>query len=424
MSTKKEAVSLVVITLLIVILIYSSLSKFNAFGQYPEIKYDSYEHCTYTGQYPPVDDLPWGSNCCGYKNTDKSIFGTVTPPVMVCQICKGVGLQKQCFPPHQRVDATLRPAGPQQPPPNPPSAPPTALFNSSPGAGQFNAPITTTTGGSNTSNPSNNNTTTGGSLNTLRGTSSATRTLMNGNSPAASAPQPSIPYSTTINSTSSAMKAIRGINGGGSSSSPTGYCSVHGQSNCVPCDPTLPNGLYNCIPQSQWHPTPASTGLPVIQQPGTIPENNAANPGNSEQQPQQQQPTSTTTCPDGSQPDANGKCPSSTATTNNTAGLLNKAPTDHTERCFAIVKGGGQVCKPSGTTNTGEPVLCPDGSQPDANGKCPSSTTSSTNSQQLAPSSSTPPEQHHHKGKNLSSEGGSTTKKGNNNNDVSSSPPT
>ena len=67
-------------------------------------------------------------------------------------------------------------------------------------------------------------------------------------------------------------------------------------------------------------------------------------------------------------------------------------------------------------------TTCPDGSQPDANGNCPSSTTT-TNNQQLVPPSSTPSEQHHHKGKNLLSGGESTTKKGNNNNDVSSSPP-
>ena len=45
-------------------------------------------------------------------------------------------------------------------------------------------------------------------------------------------------------------------------------------------------------------------------------------------------------------------------------------------------------------------TMCPDGSTPDANGNCPTSTT--TNNQQLAPSSSIPTEQHHHKGKNLS----------------------
>jgi hypothetical protein len=146
MSSNKEAITLVVITFLLVVLIYSSVAKFNAFGQY-----GSYEHCTYTGQYPPVDDLSWSSTCCGYKNTDNSILGKATPPIMVCQICKGVGFQKQCFPPHQRVIATLRPAEPQQPPPppKPPSAPLTALFNTSPGASQFNAPLPT---GGNTSN--------------------------------------------------------------------------------------------------------------------------------------------------------------------------------------------------------------------------------------------------------------------------------
>ena len=51
MPANKEAMTLVVISSLFVIVIYSSVVKFNAFGQN-----GSYEHCTYAGQYPPVDD--------------------------------------------------------------------------------------------------------------------------------------------------------------------------------------------------------------------------------------------------------------------------------------------------------------------------------------------------------------------------------
>ena len=113
MPANKEAMTLVVISSLFVIMIYSSVVKFNAFGQN-----GSYEHCNYMGQYPPVDDLFWTSNCCWSKTADSGILAKATPPIMVCQICKGVGFQKQCSPAHQRVIATLRPAGPQQPPPN------------------------------------------------------------------------------------------------------------------------------------------------------------------------------------------------------------------------------------------------------------------------------------------------------------------
>jgi hypothetical protein len=152
----------------------------------------------------------------------------------------------------------------------------------------FNAPITTT--GANTSNPTNNNTTTGSSLNTIRGSgSSATRSLINGNSPAASGPQPQLPYSTTINSSSAAMKATRSLY------SPTGGC-IPGGNTCVPCDIGLARIGANCIPSGDWHPRNGLPPLSTLQQ-------------------QQQQPTTTTLCPDGSQPDANGKCPTTGGTT-------------------------------------------------------------------------------------------------------------
>jgi hypothetical protein len=149
--------------------------------------------------------------------------------------------------------------------------------------------------------------------------------------------------------------------------SPTGGC-IPGGSTCVPCDIGLSRIGANCIPSGDWHPTNGLPPLSTLQQ--------------------QQQPTP----------------PPSTTTLPPSAGLLNKAPTDHTERCFAIVKGGGPVCKPSGTANTGGPVttvLCPDGSTPDANGKCPTSpNTTTTTNQQATPTPTTI--QHHHKGSNVS----------------------
>jgi hypothetical protein len=380
MPSSIEAITLVIISSLFVIVIYSSVAvKFNAFGQY-----DSYEHCVYKGQYPPVDDLSWSSNCCWYKNTDTGVLAKATPPIMVCQICKGVGFQKQCSPANQRVIA-IRPAGPQQPPPAsppppgstlgpPPSTlsqqqqPPTTTLcpngstpdangncpssntiqqiapltstpsnNTTPSSGllngripttnTLNAPITTT--GGNTSNPSNNNTT-GGSLNTIRGASSATRSLINGNSPAASGPQPPLPpYSTPVNSSSAAMKAIRGVY------SPTGGCDRSRTDKCIPCDPGI--GSPYCVPSSEWPAgpycipgvisthciptTPSKNKIGAIGPPANIlssQSGNTGNTGNTEQQQptqqQQQQPTAAI-CPDGSQPDANGKCPSTSGTT-------------------------------------------------------------------------------------------------------------
>jgi hypothetical protein len=47
----------------------------------------------------------------------------------------------------------------------------------------------------------------------------------------------------TANST--AMKA-------GFVHSPTGYCSVVSRTTCMACDPGLPEGRYNCIPEEDW----------------------------------------------------------------------------------------------------------------------------------------------------------------------------
>jgi hypothetical protein len=77
--------------------------------------------------------------------------------------------------------------------------------------------------------------------------------------------------------------------------------------------------------------------------------------------------------------------------------------------------------RPPPSTSSEQPpttATCPDGSAPDANGNCPTSTTN----QQIAPPSSTSTEQHHNKGSNLLGGQGLTTKKGNNN-DNSPTPP-
>jgi hypothetical protein len=165
-----------------------------------------------------------------------------------------------------------------------------------------------------------------------------------------------IPTTNTFNAPITSGNPSNPNNGTTTAMKATGGC-IPGGSTCVPCDIGLARIGANCIPSGDWHPT---NGLP---------------PSSTLQQQQQQQPTT----------------PPSTTTLPPSAGLLNKAPTDHTERCFAIVKGGGPVCNPSSTTTT-------------------------TN-QQTTPSTTTP-SQHHHKGSNNNLQGGQeltpipTTKKG------------
>jgi hypothetical protein len=64
--------------------------------------------------------------------------------------------------------------------------------------------------------------------------------------------------------------------------SPTGGC-VPGGTTCIPCDPGLATHGANCIPSGDWRPRSSGLGTEL----GKV-------------------------CPDGSSPDANGKCPPTT----------------------------------------------------------------------------------------------------------------
>jgi hypothetical protein len=334
MSTNKEAVTLAVISSLFVIVILyfmPHLQQTNgalSCGSFEKGKYSGYEltTCCDTQTDKEGIEITWCTVCtideagevydCGPRFQKEQGFQPPLPPPG--HLNGGI-----IFSPSNTTNSTTQPPG--------------GLLNGRIPTNTFNAPIATTNG--NTSNPSSNNTS--GSLNTIRGASSATRSLINGNSPAASGRQPpQPPYSTPINSSSAAMKAARSLY------SPTGGC-IPGGSTCVPCDIGLARIGANCIPSGDWHPT---NGLP---------------PSLTLQQQQQQQPTT----------------PPSTTTLPPSAGLLNKAPTDHTERCFAIVKGGGPVCNPSRTTTT-------------------------TNQQTTPSTTTTPSQHHHHKGSNNNLQGG------------------
>jgi hypothetical protein len=125
------------------------------------------------------------------------------------------------------------------------------------------------------------------------------------------------------------MKAARGIY------SPTGGC-VPGGSTCIPCDIGLARIGANCIPSGDWHPT---NGLPPS---STLQE--------------QQQPT-TKICPDGSQPDANGNCP--TGTTNN----QQVSPPSLQHHKHNNLPGGQELTttkKGNNNDNSPTPPPCPD----------------------------------------------------------------
>jgi hypothetical protein len=117
------------------------------------------------------------------------------------------------------------------------------------------------------------------------------------------------------NTTTTSIKATRGIY------SPTGGC-IPGGSTCVPCDIGLARIGANCIPSGDWHPT---NGLPPSstfqQQQPTTPPSTTTTPPPSAGLLNKAPPPTATTCPDGSQPDANGKCPSSGSTTTSHAPL-------------------------------------------------------------------------------------------------------
>ena len=98
--------------------------------------------------------------------------------------------------------------------------------------------------------------------------------------------------------------------------SPTGGC-VPGGSTCIPCDPGLATHGANCIPSGDWRPGSSGLGTelggggsstpPTVQPP-------PAQSGVTEQPPTNLAPPKV--CPDGSQPDANGQCPTTTGNQN------------------------------------------------------------------------------------------------------------
>jgi hypothetical protein len=324
MVNNREGAILMVIPLLAIILIFSSSATYDTFALEK-----SSIRCIGKGNETPFKQV----SCCQTWTYRGGL------EIVYCTDCDNTNPPSNCGPRYTSREGL--PLPPIQPNGNLTFTQSNNTNNTKPSSGllngrvpttnTLNAPITTT--GGITSNPSSNNTSTSGSLNTIRGASSATRSLINGNSPAASGRQPpQPPYSTPINSSSAAMKAARSLY------SPTGGC-IPGGSTCVPCDIGLTRIGANCIPSGDWHPT---NGLPPS---STL---------------QQQQPTTP---------------PSTSTTLPTSAGLLNKVPTDHTERCFAIVKGGGPVCNPGRTTTT-------------------------TNQQTTPTPTSTTPSQHHHKGNN------------------------
>jgi hypothetical protein len=123
---------------------------------------------------------------------------------------------------------------------------------------------------------------------------------------------------TTNNGTSIGMKAARGLNG---VYSPTGGC-IPGGNTCVPCDIGLARIGANCIPSGDWRPGSSGLGTELgaggSSTPPTV-QQPPAQSGVTEQPPTNLAPPSTsqtTTCPDGSSPDANGQCPTTTGNQN------------------------------------------------------------------------------------------------------------
>jgi hypothetical protein len=299
MPSSKNAVVLVVISFLLVILIYSSVSIHVVFANITRGPIN----CVEGGG-------PFGTYACCQKETDSEGI-----EITWCTVCDKY-THTNCSPRFQ-----IRPGNPQ--PPGTTLSPSAGLLNKVPGASQFNAPITTT--GGNTSNPGN---------------------------------------------ATSNMKAARSING---VSSPTGHCSVFSRTSCIPCDPGLPEGRYNCIPTSDW-PSQAmpSTGNP--QPPSTLPPsagllNNAPSP------------TSTFNNP------TTGNIPNLGNTNNNTTS---------TPPVLSITKEHNPASPK--VLNSQQTTTCSNALPPDANGNCPTSI--NINQQGGSASNNNNPTSGHHKGSN------------------------
>jgi hypothetical protein len=112
---------------------------------------------------------------------------------------------------------------------------------------------------------------------------------------------------TTNNSTGNTI--ARGIG----TYSPTGYCVRSNHYTCLPCDPGLPSGRDTCIPGSEW---PGPTSFKNNTGSSPPPVNIVKAPA----------VTTTQTCPDGSQPDSSGKCPTTNPSSNTNNLPPNKPP--------------------------------------------------------------------------------------------------
>jgi hypothetical protein len=99
--------------------------------------------------------------------------------------------------------------------------------------------------------------------------------------------------------------------------SPTGGC-VPGGTTCIPCDPGLATHGANCIPSGDWRPGSSGLGTELGAGGSSVPPTikPPAQKGVTEQPPTNlaSPPKS---CPDGSSPDANSRCPTTTTENQN-----------------------------------------------------------------------------------------------------------
>jgi hypothetical protein len=98
--------------------------------------------------------------------------------------------------------------------------------------------------------------------------------------------------------------------------------------------------------------SPTNTTINMNQEAGTTPENNTANLGNTGPSQQQQ---ITATCPDGSTPDANGKCPSSSTSSSPLSPLTTNTKN---QQAGPNTNAGNNAIKHCSKNNAGRPN-CP-----------------------------------------------------------------
>ena len=109
--------------------------------------------------------------------------------------------------------------------------------------------------------------------------------------------------------------------------SPTGGC-VPGGSACIPCDIGLARIGANCIPSGDWHPGVLGPGTELGGGTSTPP---TVQPPPSQGGAIEQPPTNVAppkVCPDGSAPDTNGKCPPVTQAPTDQGTTTTQSPTN------------------------------------------------------------------------------------------------